>query len=65
MTTLSSLSFAPQVDDGQAVAALARIAGAADRMGEAAGSSEQRVTRGTASFDAIERRAVRYVDAST
>lgn len=56
MTQLAALTYAPDVRDGQATAALDRMAGAADRLGAAVTETDARLTRGNASFDAIGRR---------
>ncbi len=56
MTQLAALTYAPDVRDGQATAALDRMAGAADRLGAAVTETDQKLNRSNASFDAIGRR---------
>ena len=60
MTQINRLVTVPEIDASKAEAGADQVARAFERMGDAAVISDQRVTRATASFDAIERRAVRF-----
>jgi hypothetical protein len=55
VTTLASLTYAPQVDPNQATQGLRQIEGAADSLGAAIEQTDQRITRSNRSFDSLAR----------